>query len=597
MLNRGIVRAPLLVVAFVAAVFGVSACGGSDSGSGGGGSSSGVGAVPAKQDVSGKKGGTLTVLNASDVDSLDPAIAYYQFSYNVMFIVHKTLYQYKPDDTQEPSPDLASGPPQISKDGKTVTVKIKKGVHFSPPVNREVKAADVKYAIERGFSKNIPAPYSNAYFGFIQGAPPAGTAAPGTKIPGIQTPDDQTLVFKLTKPLAKTLIGAMALPITAPVPEEYARKFDAASPSTYLSHQVFTGPYQVKNDAKGNLTGYEPKKRIQLVRNPNWDPKTDFRPAFVNAIDIREGNEDTVTDSLRVLKGKSMLSGDYSVPPDALRQGVQRYPSQVALPPGGSIRYMALNTRIPPFNDPNIRKAVIAGIDRDALRLTRGGPALGDVPTHFIPPTIPGFEEAGGKAGFGLDYLSKPKGDPALSAKYFKAAGMKSGKYEGGDTILFAGDSDDPGNKTAQVAADQLRKLGFKLRTEYVQHDDLLTKVCGSPKQKVQVCANPAWGKDFNDPLTLLTLTFKGSEIHPTNNNNYPELNVPAIDAAMDKAATITDQGARNKAWADIDKMIMEQAPVVPYIWDKQPNVESGNVHGVTSKFNATWDYAYTSIK
>ncbi|MEA2425730.1 MAG: peptide/nickel transport system substrate-binding protein, partial [Thermoleophilaceae bacterium] len=318
MLNRGIMRAPLLLVALVATALGVAACGGSSSSGGGGGSNGGgPGALPAQQDLSGKKGGTLTVLNASDVDSMDPAIAYYQFSYNIMFVIHKALYQYKPDQTTEPSPDLASGPPQISKDAKTVTVHIKKGVHFSPPVNREVKAADVKYAIERGFSKNVPAPYAGAYFGYIQGAPAAGTAAPGTKIPGIQTPDDYTLVFKLSKPLAKELTGAMVLPITAPVPEEYAKKYDAASPSTYLSHQVFTGPYQIQNDAKGNLTGYEPKKRIHLVRNPNWDPKTDFRPAYIDSVDIREGNEDTVTASLRVLKGKSMLSGDYAVPPDA----------------------------------------------------------------------------------------------------------------------------------------------------------------------------------------------------------------------------------------------------------------------------------------
>jgi peptide/nickel transport system substrate-binding protein len=598
MRNQG-KRVLLLIAACFALAIGVAACGGGgskSSGGGGGGGGGGFGSLPDKQDTSGKQGGKLTVLNASDVDSMDPAIAYYQFSYNVMFVTHKTLYQYGPDDSVTPEPDLAEAQPEISADGKSVTIKIKKGVKFSPPVNREVKAADVKYAIERGFNKNVPAPYATAYFGFIEGAPTA-PAAPGTQISGITTPDDYTLQFKLSKPLAKVLTGAMVLPLTAPVPKEYAETFDKQSPSSYPEHAVFTGPYMVENDAKGNLVGYQPKKRIHMVRNPNWDRTKDFRPAYLDEIDIREGNEDTVTASRRVVRGKGMTTGDYSVPPDVLREASQRYPDQVALPPSGGIRYVSLNTSKPPFDDPNIRKAVIAGLDRDALRLTRGGPAIGDIPTHFIAPGIPGFEEAGGKDGFGIDYLSKPKGDPALAAKYFKAAGMSSGKYEGGGTIVVGGDSDDPGNKTAQVAVDQFKKLGFKVKPLYADHPDLITKICGQPKTNPNVCVNTGWLKDFNDGETMLELTFKGSAIHPQNNNNYPELNDPKIDAAMDKAATITDQAERNKAWAAIDQMIMEQAVVAPYVWDKEANARSSDVKGVIMKSNATWDYAFTSIK
>jgi peptide/nickel transport system substrate-binding protein len=589
-------RVLLLIATCFALAGGIAACGGGgNGGSGGSGGGGAFGALPAKQDTSGKQGGTLTVLNASDVDSMDPAIAYYQFSYNIMFVAHKTLYQHSPDQTAEPEADLAEGQPEISPDGKTVTVHIKKGVKFSPPVNREVKAADVKYAIERGFTANVPGPYAAAYFGAIEGAKSGAPA--GTEIPGIQTPDDYTLVFKLSTPRAKTLTGAMVLPLTAPVPKEYALQYDKQSPSTYPDHEVFTGPYMVKNDAKGNLVGYQPKRRIQLVRNPNWDKSKDYRPAYLDAIDIREGNDDTVTASRRILRGKALVTGDYTVPPDVLREAAQRFKAQVALPPSGGIRYVSLNTSKPPFDDPNVRKAVIAGLDRDALRLTRGGPAIGDVPTHFIPPGIPGFEEAGGKNGFGIDYLSKPKGDPALSAKYFKAAGMSSGKYEGTKPIVIGGDADDPGNKTAVVVVDQFKRLGFQVKPLYAQHEDLVTKICGQPKTNPNVCANTGWLKDFSDAQTMVELTFKGSEIHDQFNNNYPQLKVPAIDAAMDKAAEITDQVARDKAWANVDHMIMEQAPVAPYVWDNQANARSADVKGVISRFNATWDYAFTSLK
>jgi peptide/nickel transport system substrate-binding protein len=68
-------------------------------------------------------------------------------------------------------PDLAAGQPRISADGKTVTVKLKRGIRFGPPVNREVTSADVKYAIERSFSVAVTNGYVSLYFSDIVGSP------------------------------------------------------------------------------------------------------------------------------------------------------------------------------------------------------------------------------------------------------------------------------------------------------------------------------------------------------------------------------------------------------------------------------------------
>jgi len=91
--------------------------------------------------------------------------------------------------------------PVVSADGKTFTVKLRKGVRFAPPVNREVTSADVKYAIERGFSQSVPNGYTGAYFSKLEGAPASAPATP-QPISGIQTPDKYTIVFKLTEPSA-----------------------------------------------------------------------------------------------------------------------------------------------------------------------------------------------------------------------------------------------------------------------------------------------------------------------------------------------------------------------------------------------------------
>ena len=116
-----------------------------------------------------KKGGDLTVMYAGDVDNIDPGITYYQYGFNVAYVTQRPLYSFKPDDAINPEPDLAEGPPQIGDNGKKLTVKIKTGVKFSPPVNREVTSKDVKYGIERGFLKTVNGPYGGAYLGDVEG--------------------------------------------------------------------------------------------------------------------------------------------------------------------------------------------------------------------------------------------------------------------------------------------------------------------------------------------------------------------------------------------------------------------------------------------
>ena len=81
------------------------------------------------------------------------------------------------------------------------------------------------------------------------------------------------------------------MPASAPVPKEYAQKFDKRQPSAYGDNQVSTGPYMIEADASGKLTGYTPGSEIKLVRNPNWDASTDYKPAYVDSITIKEGNE------------------------------------------------------------------------------------------------------------------------------------------------------------------------------------------------------------------------------------------------------------------------------------------------------------------
>ncbi len=552
-----------------------------------------LGACKKSTSSAGKTGGTLTVLNQGDFEHADPGAAYYQFDFMIDYATQRPLYSYKPSE-QTKTADLADGDPQISADGKTVTVKIKKGIKFSPPVNREVTSADVKYAMERAFSANVPNGYVTLYWP-LEGVPPKPT--PGVKpISGIETPDKYTIVFKLTKPIGAFFAESLVLPATAPVPKDYASKFDKQNPSSYDRHQVATGPYMVRNDAQGNAVGWTPNRKIELVRNPSWDKATDYRPAKVDKINVLEGNEDTAAASKKIFTGSHMVTGDITVPGGALKDATTIYKDQFKNPFSGGWRAVMFNTTKKPFDDINVRKATIAGLDKTALRQSRGGPTIGDIAYHFLPPDFPGFQEGGG-ASSDQDFMSKPTADKALSAQYFAKAGMKGGKYSGPNAnVTLTCDNIDPGKSVCAVTAEELRGMGFKPSIQSVPHEKMLL-ICGIPSKQPEVCPNVGWFKDFYDPQTMLQNTFSGKAIVPENNSNWPQLNDPKINAAMDKAATIKGEAARAKAWGAIDKQIVATAPGVPYVWDRQPDAESKDVAGVVNDFLSVWDLSFTALK
>ena len=589
-------------VTVVAAVAVLAGCGGSSGGGGGGGTR---GAKDPTAIKPGHRGGVVTFLSGGDVDYVDPGQTYYTFGYMVQLATERTLYSFKPDDSRTPVPDLATGPPKISPDNRTITVKIKRGVHYAPPVNREVKAQDIKYAFERAFSANVPSGYAGAYFSSIVGAP----SAPGKirPISGITTPDDFTIVFKLSEPQAPLVSQALVMPITTPVPKEYAAKYDQSTPSTYDQHVAFTGPYMIRHDASGKLTGRVPGKSIDIVRNPNWDRSTDFRPAYLDEIRIEEGNSDTSVAARRTLSGQSLLCCDTAQPPAAvLKRALSSNKDQVLFVPAGGTHYISLNTTVKPLDNLNIRKAIVAASDRDALRLTSGGKVIGPIATGWIPPGIPGFGEAGGlRQNTDLDFLRNPNGDPALAKRYMLAAKEEdpslpidaNGRWTGDQKLLTIAPNADPGKKTAEVFQNQVEKLGFKLNFRVVPQDTLYTKFLSVPKVNVAFGPGVGWFKDFADPQSMLDATFNGKNILPQGNVNWPELNVPAINNAMKRAATIPVGKKRNEAWAKINHMIAQQAPAIPLTWDQNADLQSSNVVGVVNASTTTHDLNYTSLK
>ena len=592
--------AAIAAVAVLAVV--LAACGSSKSSSSGSSSSGSSGSVstggfqsPTSQSLTGgKKGGTLQVLDETDFEHIDPGIAYYSLDYEVVFATQRPLYSNKPNTASEASPDMASGPPEISSDNKTITVHLREGVKFSPPVNREVTSEDVAYAIERGDNPNVANPYIHAYFDPVEGVP-KGTGGP---VKGITTPDKHTIVFKLTEPKAGLVAAAMVTPLTAAVPKEYAEKFDKHKPSDYGNSQVATGPYMFKNDSSGKVldVGYFPGKSATLVRNPNWSASSDIRPAYLNEIAIKIGGTQSVI-------GKQVLESTNSVenePPaqSSVRLAAEKYKSQLEISPGAGSHYIGVNNAHGPFKNENLRKAFWAALNREAMDKARGGKLVTDVMTHFIYPTIPGFEQAGGLAGPKFDFNEHPEGSASVAAKYMKLAGYPSGKYTGNETLSIVGAKGNPAEQDAEIVNQTLKNLGFNTKFTLVETATMYAKYCNVPKEEIDVCPSVGWIADFGDPQTVLDITFNGKFINATGNVNWSQAKDATLEKEMAAGELVAGKAARASAWAKIDEHIVEKALSIPFDWDKQANIEGSKVNGVGDLWDVgEWDYSWTSLK
>jgi peptide/nickel transport system substrate-binding protein len=554
-----------------------------------GGASTVSGCLVPQDSITGNRGGTLTVLDKAPLDSIDPGESYSTVAYLVTYATQRPLYGFDPSRPKEGViPDLALGVPEITDNATRVEVHLRSGVHFSPPVNREVQAADVKYAIERAFTPAVQNPYVRVYFSDIVGTR-AFVAGRAREISGIEVRGENDIVFHLDRGTGRVLANALTMPVTAPVPEGYAARFDRGAHSTYERHQVATGPYMVRLDT------YVPGRRVELVRNPNWSRDTDFRPAFADRILMRFDQPDGGRTATQILTGAGKLSGGFAPPERVLREALAHRPAQVARPLTPDTSWVSLNTRIAPFDRIDVRRAVSAALDREALRTAAGGPLIGDLATHYIPPTVPGFEEGGGRDGPELDFLRDPGGDLALARRYLARAGYRHGRYTGA-AVTMLGIQDGFGRAITLAVRAQITRLGIPVRLRLTDAATYQTQ-CALPAARIAVCPLTSWGADFPDGQTVLEPNFDGKNIRLVNNVNISLLNDSAINDEMARAELVTGQADRADAWGAIDRSVASVAAGVPWLWDRAVALRSANVKGVISPITGSWDLPFCSLK
>jgi peptide/nickel transport system substrate-binding protein len=481
-----------------------------------------------------RAGGTLRLVRTSDFDSIDPGNTYYAFAWNFLRLLGRTLVTFRPAPGaagRELVPDLAEALGVTDDGGRTWTYRLRRGVRYED--GREVTAGDVRHAIERSSFRPGERSGGPMYFRDVLSG-----------IDAVETPDDATVVFRLREPFAGMDFLA-SLPTTVPVPADR----DGRPPAS--------GPYRV--------LGYRPGSRLELVRNPHWDPATDpVRRALPDrvVVDLGLGAQE-VDDRLLAGSADVDLAG-VGVQPATLEK-LRADPglwAEADNPPNGFTWLFAMSARVPPFDDVHCRRAVQYAADKHAMQAAYGGPLAGDVASTLLPPTIDGRED------FDL-YPSGSAGEALAAARAELAAAGRPGGFR---TRIAAREDRRKEYYAALALAASLARVGIAADVVPFASGDYFEKYAGVPAYLHEHGIGIVmfgWGADFPDGYGFLHQIVHGAAIKTVGNHNFAELDLPEVNEILDRAAGATDAAARRRAWARVDRLVMANASIVPYLHAK----------------------------
>ncbi len=536
----------------------LSACGG-----GGGGQNAATGG--------GKQGGAATVLMGTAPDFLDPAQGYTTQSAEATWITYTPLLTYKhapaPQGT-ELIPGLAQSLPQISPDGRTYTLTLRKGLVFSS--GKPVKASDFAYTIQRAIKANWGG--KSFFTGNIAGASAFDKGSAKT-ISGITT-DDATgkITIKLVKAYG-AFPNVLAFPAAGLVPKGTPTRNLSASPPPGV------GPYMI--------TKVTPNRTFTLVKNPRF--------VGLDIPDIPKGNLDRITvnitsntqsEAQQVLNDQADAfdAGD-TLPPALLSQIQSRAKDRFSKETIPSTFYFFLNTRLKPFNNEKARQAVNYALDKRALSRLASG--FLDPECYFIPKGLTGHPDA-----------PCPYGDPNQAPDLAKAKQLVQQSGTAGTKIVVWGQMRSPRREYVDYYTSVLNKIGYKATPKIIS-DETYFPTIGNAKTRAQT-GFADWIQDFPNPSDFYLL-LDGSAIQPTNNQNFGLVNDPHIQselARLNKVPT-TKLGSVAKDWQALDQYVAGKGYVAVYGSEKLPKFLSSRLNFDAAVFHPLYlnDWSSWSLK
>ncbi len=484
-----------------------------------------------------REGGEMTaVYRAGNIESLDPPSASAGTDWRMTgLIAYNTLYAYNAEGKL--GPDLAEAMPRLSPDAKVYTIPIRRGVQFHN--GRELKAADVKYSLERQAHPTSRS-WGPSFASNIVGAKEV-IAGRTTTMSGIQVVDDYTVRVTLEQPQA-VFPGILSMAINAIVPKEEVDRHG----QDYRLHPVGTGPFRLER--------WTPGQEISFVRNRQY-----FRKGVphLDRIVYKFGVDPSV-GLLRFERGEVDYLADGLAGQDIPRvRSDPRLSQQTFIADNVYLSFLLMNTEVPPFNDVRVRRAVAMMVDRDRLVQVAGG--LGIPAKGYILPQTPCYD---------ANFTGVPAFDPARARALLAEAG-----YPGGFSVNL--DSSTTGSipqstEWQQVLQQNLATIG--VRTEIRRFTGgVISRML---TEGTSVLALNGWGASFLDPVDHVgTLVISdGANAQRARYRN------PEIDRLFRQAERTASPEVRCRYYQRMNRLALDDMPIIPVVITRTMHVRSPRI-------------------
>jgi oligopeptide transport system substrate-binding protein len=478
---------------------------------------------------------TLNINIGSEPPTLDWSLATDSTSYTIILNIMDGLTKFGKD--YKPEPNLAESW-ETSEDGKTITFHLRKNIFWTD--GKPLKAKDFEYSWKRLLNPKTGGSYAYSLYD-IEGAEEYNTGKEGDpqKV-GVKAIDDHTLSVKLKRP-ASYFLSLLSFMSTFPMREDIVAKYGVKW--TEPRHIVTLGPFV--------LSSWRHHEKILLIKNPNYwgeKPKIDKVEMIMNenptsALALYENGE------LDFIDGKGIPT---------LEVPRLRLSPEFKTAPQFRGNYVGFNVKKAPFNNPLVRRAFSAAIDRATLaELIQGA---GVPTTSWIPQGMLGYD-----SGIGI------KLNPDQAREWLAQAGYPNGNEFPRVVFLYP----DLGNNRIVAEALQSmwkRYLGVEVELQNQEWKIYLSTLDTDPPPVFRA----SWGADFPDPHNFMSMFECNSGNNRTRWCNH------AYDELVRKAAEEENPQKRVALYGEAQKILTEtDVPIAPTLISIQQSMVKPYVLGL----------------
>ncbi|HSG42010.1 MAG TPA: ABC transporter substrate-binding protein [Anaerolineales bacterium] len=238
------------------------------------------------------------------------------------------------------------------------------------------------------------------------------------------------------------------------------------------------------------------------------------------------------------------LPGRVIIPIDNLAPEIPWLPLDLnAIPATTSIVF---NVNSPPFDDPMVRKAFAAAIDRETVAVISGEAFANNTAqpaTTLVPPDILGLSLYG---EIGIPF------DPDPAREYLAVAGYPNGENFPPVTIMV---NENEPNYVIFDAVIQMwmEILNIQVRVEYIPWEGYTETIYNDRPPIFRF----GWGADMNDPENFMQIYRTDSEFNHSGFSN------PRYDELIERALEIINPAERQELYIEAERILCEEETVI----------------------------------